>query len=333
MKKIALAGLGYWGFNLLRNLVFSGKFEVVGCVDPSADARQKCTKQYPFLRTYESLEQLFKSERPDAAVIATPPNTHKDLAITAIRHGLDVIVEKPLATNVRDCDDILNEAEKQRRLVEVDHTFIYHPAVEFLSELVNTDQLGELLYYDSVRVNFGKFQQANVLWDLAPHDLSILARLTKGAAPVSVAAIAANPMNVGVESICYLTLQYPNGLLAHLNLNWLAPMKIRTIMIGGSKKMAIYDDNLPSEKIKIYDKQIKVFEGQPEDVRVRYRTGDMLAPALPTTEALANMISNFAKCLETREQPASSGHIGREIVRVLEAASLSIQKDGQKIKL
>ena len=213
----------------------------------------------------------------------------------------------------------------------VDHTFVYHPAVQLLKDRIKSNEFGDLLYYDSVRVNFGKFQKTNVLWDLAPHDLSILQYFLDNKMPRAVSAVAAT--HLGVEGLCYITLTYDNGFVAHLHVNWMAPVKVRTIMVGGSKKMALYDDNQPAEKIKIYDKEIKRFEEKSDDVRIRYRVGDMVAPVVPDKEALANVVSEFSNCIENNRQPVSNASFGRNIVRILEAATESVKKQGLPIPL
>ncbi len=334
--RIGLLGYGYWGPNLLRNLVSNANTAVVGLVEPDPAARARAARTYPHVPVFEDLDKFLSQVKPDGVVIATPPATHKDLAVRCLRAGAHVLVEKPLAVSVAECDEILTAAKQAKRQVMVDHTFVYNPAVEYLADRIRKGELGDLMYYDSVRVNLGGFQKhVNALWDLAPHDLSILDLFLKGKTPVSVAATGVKQFGASVESLCYLHLAYENSFTAHLHLNWVAPVKIRTVMVGGSKKMAVYDENLPSEKIKLYDSGVDVSTESPTpgEFRVSYRMGDMMAPAIPTREALAGVVSDFVECVQTGRAPVSDGKSGRRMVEILEAASLSLKHGGEPIRL
>jgi predicted dehydrogenase len=244
-------------------------------------------------------------------------------------------VEKPLGLSVTECDEVLAEAERAGRKVVVDHTFAYHPAIRYLADQVKSGELGDLLSYDSVRVNFGGFQSgADVLWDLAPHDLSILDLITGAKDPVTVSALGRRHFNENIDNLCYVNLLYDDNFLAHLHLDWVAPVKIRTIMVTGSKKMALYDDNLPTEKVKLYDRRINVQAADAnQDIRVNYKIGDMMAPAISTREALSSVISEFIDSILDEKPSVSEGKSGRRIVRILEAATQSMRKGGIPVQL
>ena len=331
--RVGLVGYGYWGPNLLRNLVSQGGCEVIGVVDSNPAAAKKVRDLYPQIPVFDQLSDCLSQQKPDAMVIATPPATHKELAIQCIEANAHVLVEKPLALSVSDCDAILAAAERKKRTVMVDHTFVFHPAVQRISAEVTRGNLGELLYYDSVRVNLGGFQpKTNVLWDLAPHDLSIIDVISGGRTPEKVTCVGVKHFNASVENLCYLNLRYSDNFVANVHLNWVAPMKVRQIMIGGSQKMIIYDDNLPTEKVKIYDKGISL-EGDPNNFRVNYRVGDMTAPAISTREALSDMVAHFIDCISNGTRCISDGALGRRTVQILEAASLSLSRDGQVVEI
>jgi predicted dehydrogenase len=331
--KVGLVGYGYWGPNLLRNLVNQRGFEVIGVVDTDPAAQKRCAEIYPQIPIFSSLDDCLKQGKPDAMVIATPPASHRNVAVKCLSAGAHILIEKPLGLSVAECDDILELADSKGLQVMVDHTFAYHPAIQRLDQEVKTGAMGDLLYYDSVRVNLGGFQpRTNVLWDLAPHDLSILDLLTGGKVPSRISAVGIKHFNDEVENLCYVTMTYENNFVAHLHLNWVAPVKVRTIMVGGTRRMAIYDDNLPTEKIKIYDKGVTLEPSlTPQDFRVNYRVGDMIAPAISTREALTTLVSKFLECVTKGERTISDGQSGRRIVEILEAAALSLARGGEVI--
>ena len=330
-----MIGYGYWGPNLLRNLAAHGGCEIIGVVDAKPEARTKAAKIFPHVPTFESLDKFLKEQKPDAVVIATPPSTHCELAVQCLNAGAHVLVEKPLAMSVSECDLVLATARKKGLKVMVDHTFAYNPPVQYLAEQIRNGNLGDLLYYDSVRANLGGFQpRTNVLWDLAPHDLSILDLFTGGKTPVSVTAVAVKHFDTQVENLCYLHLTYSNNFVAHLHLNWVAPIKIRSVMVGGTKKMAVYDENTPADRIKIYDKGVSLKTSpSSQDFKVAYRMGDMCAPAIPNHEALAQMVSEFVEYISTDKACVSDGTSGRRVVQILEAASLSVAQNGKPVEL
>ncbi len=334
IQRVALVGYGYWGPNLLRNLVHHGGFTVVGVVDEKEDARDRVKRLYPNITLYRSLRDLLAEKKLDAVCIATPPSTHESLALEALAAGAHVFVEKPLALSVAQCDRILSAARRYQRKVMVDHTFVYNPAVEYLAQKVGTGGLGKLLYYDSVRVNLGGYQfGADVIWDLAPHDLSILDYLLHGKMPLTISATGASHFGQRHANLAYCHLQYADDFVAHLHLNWIAPVKVRTIMLGGTQSMAVYDENMATEKIRVYNKGIVLDAQDHNELRVSYRVGDMFAPALSSREALAASLTAFHRYLTLNEKPASDGEHGKRVVKILEAATLSLSNGGFPVVL
>jgi predicted dehydrogenase len=331
--QMLLVGYGYWGKNLLRNMAYSPDIEVVGVVDESEKSRQAVTSVYASMRTFSSLTVALQETKPAAVVISTPPDSHCKLAVESLRFGCHVLVEKPMAISTTECDEILVEAKKSNRIVMVDHTFVYNPAVRYLGQEIHRGAIGDLLYYDSIRVNLGGFQKTNVLWDLAPHDISILDYLTRGKTPTQVSAIGVRHFSSKVETLCYANFIYEDHFVAHLHLNWAAPTKVRQIMIGGSKKMVIYDDNIPTEKIRTYDKGVDLNHFTENDFRVNYRIGDMVAPAIPQTESLAILFVEFAHCIRANKKPIADGEMGRRVVGLLEAMSQSLEMNGKPVEV
>jgi predicted dehydrogenase len=274
-------------------------------------------------------------DQTDAIVIATPVDTHFPLAKQALDAGRHVMLEKPMCASVAECDQLIALADKRGLTLMVDHTFLYTGAVRKICTLVASGEIGEVLYFDSVRVNLGLFQHdVNVLWDLAPHDVSIMdAVMGKGAE--SVSALGRAHLGTKVENIAYMTVMFKSGAIAHFHVNWLAPVKVRTTLIGGSKKMIVYDDTEPSEKVKIYDKGIDV-STDIEQVRrtlVQYRTGDMHAPKIDDTEALFMVAKEFTDAIREKRPPLTDAHSGRRVVAVLEAANKSLASEGRLVRL
>jgi predicted dehydrogenase len=329
--RVALIGYGYWGVNLLRNMLVHPGIEVVGMVERNVDLRAKCAAVYPHVPAFDLLLTCLNVAKPDAVIIATPPESHCALALRALRGGAHVLIEKPMALNVSECDQILVEAEKMKRTVMIDHTFLYHAPVSFLAKEIHAGKYGDLLYFDSVRVNLGGFQWTNVVWDLAPHDIAIIDWLTNGRLPTVVSAVGQKHFDAPIETLCYVNLMYEDNFIAHLHLNWAAPVKGRQITIGGTKKMVVYDDNTPVEKVRIYDKGVQLEKLTESDLRVNYRIGDMVAPVIQQKEALAEMLNEFVNCIREKRKPLSDGLQGRRVVQVLEAVSESLQKKGQPI--
>ncbi|MBT1070856.1 Gfo/Idh/MocA family protein [Pelotalea chapellei] len=334
MIKVAVAGYGYWGPNLVRNIQESGKASVVTCCDMNPERLKQVSSKYPSMRTTSCYDDVLKDPSVDAVVIATPVATHYEFARKAFEHGKHVLLEKPATSSTAEAEKLVELATKNKLTYMIDHTFIYTGAVRKMKEVVDQGELGEIYYLDSVRINLGLFQRdVNVLWDLAPHDIAILEHLVKER-PVSVCATGACHVGNGHENVAYLTVYYNSGMIAHFHNNWLSPVKVRTMLVGGSKKTIHYDDMEVSEKIKIYDRGVDIdtTEGV-HDARVSYRLGDMWAPRLDQTEALRLMAGEFIDCVQTGRRCITDGNSGLNVVRILEASEMSIKHRGKEIKL
>lgn len=335
MTGVGVIGYGYWGPNLVRNFTEAPGSRVIGVSDLHPKRLMAAQARYPSLNAVSDYRELLTDPMIDAVIVATPVSTHYDLAMAALRAGKHVLVEKPLAATAEQATRLIDEASRQGRVLMVDHTFVYTGAVRKIRELVEEGQLGQLYYYDSVRVNLGLFQHdLNVLWDLAVHDLSIMDHVL-GAEPCAVAATGAAHVPGQPEDVAYLTCFFEGNLIAHLHVNWLAPVKIRRTLIGGARQMIVYDDLEPSEKVKVYDKGITLNDG-PEGVYqmlVGYRAGDMWAPQLSLTEALYTEAQHFVECIEQGRRPLSDGAAGLRIVRILEAATASLAQRGHAVEL
>ncbi len=337
MIRIGVIGYGYWGPNLVRNFFEAEGAEVAGVSDLSAERLARVNSRYPAIRTTQDCRELIDDPSIDAVAIATPVSTHYDLALRALQAGKHALVEKPLASNTDQVQRLIDLAQKRSRVLMVDHTFVYTGAVRKIRELVDSGNLGEIYYYDSVRVNLGLFQHdVNVLWDLAVHDLSIMDYVLPFR-PCAVSATGLSHLPGGPENIAYLTLFFEGSLIAHIHANWLAPVKLRRTLIGASRKMIVYDDLEQSEKIKIYDKGITLNNHQnPEklyQLMVGYRTGDMVAPQIDGTEALRCEIDHFLRCIQQQEEPMTGGAAGLRVVEILQAASQSMAQHGRPVDL
>jgi predicted dehydrogenase len=310
----------------------------VACVSDLRDDRLAIvSSRYPTVKTTRNALELIEDPGIDAVAIATPVSTHYELALRALQEGKHVLVEKPLASTTDQVQQLMNLAQKRNRVLMVDHTFVYTGAVRKIRELVMSGGLGEIYYYDSVRVNLGLFQHdVNVLWDLAVHDLSIMDYVLPFR-PCAVSATGLSHVPGGTENIAYLTLFFEGSQIAHIHANWLAPVKLRRTLIGASRKMIVYDDLDQSEKVKVYDKGITLNSHQsPEklyQMLVGYRTGDMLAPQIDGTEALRREADHFLHCIEHQKEPETGGSAGLRVVEILQAASQSIAQRGRPIEL
>ncbi len=335
MIGIGVIGYGYWGPNLVRNFAEARGSRVVAVSDLRSDRLAVAQSRYPAIHTTTDYRELLSDAKIDAVAIATPVSTHFDLAMRALRAGKHILVEKPLAATVEQGERLLEEAARCQRVLMVDHTFVYTGAVRKIKELVDSGQLGQLYYYDSVRVNLGLFQHdVNVLWDLAVHDLSIMDYVLE-TQPCAVAATGIAHIPGQPKDVAYLTCLFSSSLIAHFHVNWLAPVKIRRTLIGGDRQMIVYDDVEPSEKVKVYNKGITLSNG-PEgkyQLQVSYRSGDMWAPQLDTTEALRTEALHFLECIEHSRQPLTDGQAGIRVVRILEAASHSLGQRGRPVEL
>jgi predicted dehydrogenase len=330
--KVGIVGLGYWGPNLVRNFFSAAESQVVICCDVRQERCQKIAALYPGIEYTRCADEVLTHPEVDAVAIVTPVCTHYSLAKQALQAGKHVLVTKPLTNDIVQAEELVDLAEEMGVVLQVDHTFIYHPAVEKLKEIVVRGELGDLYYFDSVRVNLGLFQSdVSVIWDLAPHDISIMQYLVDR--PVKwVQATGACHAGQRVESMAYITVQFDDNVLGHCHVNWLAPMKMRLSVIGGSRRMAVYDDNMVTEKIKLYDKGVTLnsIEGIYEAL-VQYRNGDMYAPAIENTEALERQVKHFLFCIRAGKRPLTDGRAGLGVVRILAAAQESIRKEGQRI--
>jgi len=335
MIRVAVIGYGYWGPNLVRNFADIPDAQVVAVCDLRPERLVPAQGRYPTIRVTTDPYELLQDTSIDAIAIATPVSTHYDLALSALRAGKHVLVEKPLAATSEQAIRLIDEADWQNRVLMVDHTFIYTGAVRKIHELLGAGELGEIYYYDSVRVNLGMFQHdVNVIWDLAVHDLSIIDYIF-AARPRAISVTGMRHIPGEPENIAYLTLFFDGSLIAHIHVNWLTPVKVRRTLIGGSRKMIVYDDLEPSEKIKLYDFGITV-NHSPENVYqmlISYRMGDMWSPRLDLTEALQRVTTHFVRCIEGYDHPTSDGLSGLRVVKILEAATQSMQKFGQIVEL
>jgi len=336
--RIGMIGVGYWGPNLIRNFSDLDDAQVVACSDLSQERLNKIAKRYPGVKCTTDFEELLRDPNVDAVVIATPVSTHYPIAKAALEHGKHVMIEKPLADSAFRSLDLVERAKAAGKVLMVDHTFIYTSAVRKMRDLIESGELGDILYFDSIRVNLGLFQKdINVIWDLAPHDLSIMDYLLR-AEPIAVSAIGASHAGNNIANIAYMTLRFPNNVIAHFHVNWLAPVKIRQTLLGCSKKMVIYDDVEPTDKIRVYDKGITVngANGSSEkryQAMVGYRTGDVLIPKIDTTEALQRVAQEFVSSIIENRAPLTDGVSGYRVVRILEAAQQSLEANGREVLL
>jgi predicted dehydrogenase len=335
MIKVGVIGYGYWGPNLVRNFMEAPGSTVAAVCDLRSERLVQLKTRYPTIQTVSDCQSLFQNPDLDAIIIATPVSSHFELAMAALKAGKHVLVEKPLAANSEQATQLIDEAARRRKILMVDHTFVYTGAVRKIRELITSNALGDIYYYDAVRVNLGLFQHdVNVIWDLAIHDLSVMDYvLPTKATAVSATGISHIPGQP--ENVAYITLFFNEPQIAHVHVNWLTPVKVRHTLIGGSEKMILYDDLEPSEKVKIYDKGITVSQS-PEavyEMLVSYRSGDMWAPRLDTTEALQIEAQHFVDCIENNKKPETDGVDGLRLVRIVEAAEKSLRARGQLVEI
>ncbi len=334
MLKIGVIGYGYWGPNIVRNFNVANGCRVTMVCDMNKLNHDKITKAYPHMKVTTESFELIKDSEVDAIAIATPVFTHYELAKKAIEEGKSVFIEKPFTSTVAEGEELVELAEKRKVKIMVDHTFLYTRAVQKIKQLIEDSVLGNLYYFDSVRVNLGLFQHdVNVIWDLAPHDMSIMDYLIDDR-PLAVVATGAGHFDQGLEDIAYLTFYYPNNVIAHIHINWLSPVKVRTTLIGGQKKMLVWNDLEPDEKIKIYDKgvQVKTKEGKYR-LLVDYRSGDMWVPKIQQVEALSLMANTFVSYVKNGGTVVNDGIAGLNIVKMLEASNKSLNHNGEMVYL
>ena len=332
--KVAVIGAGYWGPNLIRNFLSQDEVENVIACDRDENRLAKMQKTFHGIEISTDYEEVITRADVEIVAIATPVSLHYEIAKKSLLAGKHCWIEKPMTVNSAEAEELIALAAEHNLKIFVDHTFIYTGAVRKMKEIITSGRLGELYYFDSVRVNLGLFQHdVNVIWDLAPHDLSIMDYLLESK-PIAVSATGSCHVGNGLEDIAYLTVQFENNLIAHFHVNWLAPVKIRKTLIGGTKSMIVYDDTEASEKLKIYDKGIEVTTREGVyDTLVQYRTGDMLSPKIEQTEALSLAAAHFIDCIKNDKKPLTDGTSGLNVVRILEASEVSIKNQGKLITL
>ncbi|HWF90719.1 MAG TPA: Gfo/Idh/MocA family oxidoreductase [Terriglobales bacterium] len=333
MIKFGVVGYGYWGPNVVRNLDQLEGSTVVAVCDKSPTSRKKIQKAHPNVRVTADAAELMSSTDIDAVAVVTPVWTHYELAKAALENGKHVFVEKPFTSCTQQADELIELAAKKNLRIMVDHTFLFTGAVKKIGELLDSGALGKIYYYDSTRVNLGLFQHdVNVVWDLAPHDLSIIDHLIKER-PEAIVATGETHLN-SHEDVAYMTIYFPNKIIAHINVNWLSPVKVRTTLIGGEKKMLVWNDVEPDEKIKIYDKGVNISSREGlYNLLVNYRSGDMWAPQLDRSEALKAELTYFMECISSGKNPHNDGQAGMRVVKMLEAATESLKNRGSLVKL
>ncbi len=331
--KFGVVGYGYWGPNVVRNLERLDETKVVAVCDKSPAARGKVAKAYPDVLVTDDSGVLMSSPEIDAIAVVTPVWTHYALAKAALENGKHVFVEKPFTSNAAQAEELIELAARKNLKIMVDHTFLFTGAVQKIKQLLGDGALGKLYYYDSTRVNLGLFQHdVNVVWDLAPHDLSIIDHLIQKT-PEAISATGQTHLN-GHEDVAFITLYFPDNVIAHINVNWLSPVKVRTTLIGGEKKMLVWNDLEADEKIKIYDKGVQITSREGlYNLLVNYRSGDMWAPQIEQVEALTRELAYFVDCIMTDKTPFNDGNAGLRVVKMLEATSASLKLRGQLIYL
>jgi predicted dehydrogenase len=333
MIRVGVIGYGYWGPNIVRNVNSLESMRLEAVCDKSEAALARVRKSYPSVSTYSDPSEILRSPKIDAVAVVTPVWTHYDLAKEALKNGKHVFVEKPFTSSVAQAEELIELAAQKNLTIMVDHTFLFTGALRKIRELTESGTLGDLYYYDSLRVNLGLFQHdISVLWDLAPHDLSIMDHVIKGE-PEAIVATGEKHLN-GVEDVAFITIYFPNSVIAHINVNWLSPVKIRTTLIGGQKKMLVWNDLVADEKIRVYDRGVNLSGGEGiRELLVSYRSGDMWAPQIEQLEALHVELDYFADCIMNSHKPFNDGEAGWRVVRMLEAAERSIRKRGDLVRL
>jgi len=331
--RVGVIGYGYWGPNIVRNLYGIEACSVAALCDTNPAALQKAGRVYPALRTTPDPAEVLESPGIDAVAIVTPVWTHYELARTALENGKHVFVEKPFTSTVRQAEELVELADRKNLRIMVDHTFLFTGAVRKIRELIDKGVLGPLFYFDSSRINLGLFQHdVSVVWDLAPHDLSIMDYVI-GTKAEAVVATGGSHFNHQAD-MAFLTIYFPGNVIAHINVNWLSPVKVRTTLIGGRDKMLVWNDLEADEKIKVYDKGVDVTSREGVyDLLVSYRSGDVWAPKVDQTEALKAELAYFAECVTTGKKPFNDGEAGLSVVRMLEAADQSLAERGKVVLL
>ena len=334
MITLGIIGYGYWGPNVARNFNLCKSANLVSISDLNENRLTLAKSTYPFIRAYSDPKDLLHSDDIQAVAIVTPVFAHYELAKIALENGKHIFVEKPFTSNAKQGEELINLAHNKNLTIMVDHTFLFTGAVRKIRQIIDSQELGNLFFYDSTRVNLGLFQHdINVVWDLAPHDFSIMNYLLNKN-PVAISAQGTEHFGTGIEDVAYIAAHFDNGFIAHFHCNWLSPVKIRKTLISGDKKMLVWDDLESDEKIKIYDRgvEFKSTEGIHK-LLVSYRSGDMYAPRISSTEALQVEAEYFLECVENNIEPFNNGEAGLKVVRMLEATDKSLKNGGEKIKI
>lgn len=332
--KIGLIGYGYWGPNLLRNFTSVKECQVTHVCDSRQERLDQVLKLYPQIKVSKYINDICHEPEIDAIVISTPVSSHFGIAKKALENGKHVLIEKPLTASVSESEHLIEIAAQRNLLLMVDHTFLYTGAIKKIKDLIDLNEIGNLHYFDSTRVNLGLFQaDVNVLWDLAPHDISILSYL-KSELPISVNATGLSHTNNGIENIAYMSLNYQDNFIAHFNCSWTSPVKVRQILIGGDKKMILYNDIEPTEKVKIYDSGFNLrTDDEKNNILVDYRIGDVFIPKFHNEEALFAVANDFITCILETKTPISNSILGLNVVKILEAAQKSLKGNGSLQKI
>ncbi len=336
MLNIAVVGYGYWGPNLVRNFADNNATNILFVCDSDETRLKTCKRQYPHIQTTTRYRDVLKNDDVHLVTIATPVSTHFNLAKEALMSGKHVLIEKPMTGKVSEAKKLIELADKKELKIFVDHTYMFTGAVAKIKHLITSDEIGDIYYFDSVRVNLGLFQHdINVIWDLAPHDLAIMDYLIDDN-PVSVSAIGSNRIHQKFEDIAHVTVKFQKGIMAHFHVNWMSPVKIRRIIIGGSRKMVVFDDLEADEKVKVYDKGIQVMNVSKDKLYknlVQYRIGEVHSPVFDRTEALKVEVNHIVDCIKNNKKPISDGESGLKIVRLLESAQRSLRKGGTFVNI
>jgi predicted dehydrogenase len=334
MLKIGLIGYGYWGINLLRNFMNTPQCTVKTVCDARPERLQAAQRAFPSVGVTTSVNDLLQDTQIDAVVVVTPVFLHYELTKKALENGKHVLVEKPFTASTVEAIELINLAQQKNLKIMVDHTFLFTGSVQKLKALTVSGELGEIQYFDSVRINLGLFQpDVNVIWDLAPHDISILNHLVKEK-PISVNATGVSHTANGLENIAYLTVNYQSNFMAHFACSWVSPLKVRRILLGGNHKMVLYDDVEPTEKLKVYDTGFSVnTEQEKHKMLIDYRAGDIFIPKIVQKEALSELASNFVQSILEDRDPFITAMDGYDVVKILEAAQNSIKQQGKEVKI
>jgi len=336
MIKVGVVGCGYWGPNLIRNFVSYPETELVWVCDLNENSLKSVLRPYQSVKGTTDLNDILYDKDIDAVAIATPVFTHYDIAKKSLKNGKHVLVEKPLASNLAEGEELVELAKNNKLQLMCDHTYCYTGAVRKIKDIIKSGDLGKVLYFDSVRINLGLFQEdVNVVWDLAPHDLSIIDHIIDEK-PDHVSVHGMSHAGNGLENIAYISLGFNSQFIAHIHVNWLSPVKVRKTMIAGSEKMLVWDDLDQAEIIKIYDKGIDTKISEREKKRqllISYRSGDMCAPRIDQTEALFLMVKEFADCITENRPAQTDGEAGLQVLRILKAAEMSINADGANVRI